>query len=244
MTGSKKNILKKVVKRNQVIIAALAVMIIVAGYLNVTGQSDKSKVQETNAQTEKNDGSENNDGTANNEQDETVTSGGDSLDISDEDIIPPSDSDDQELEASNSDLTEVASSEEDGEVGSAVLASTTLGSNYFGNAKLGREQVRSANKETLENIVNDSSLGDEAKAEAVASLVAMTEAAALEDELETLLEAKGYETVCYIDSDEVDVIVNAQEITDQDVAKIEDVVMRNTDIDASGIVITNVMTEE
>lgn len=245
MTGSKKGFLKKVVKSNQVIIAALAVMIIIAGYLNVTGQSDKSKVQETNTQSENNDSKENSDGTADKEKNETVTSAGDNLDISDEDIVPPADSDNQELEASNSDLTEISASEGEGsEVGSAVLASTTLGSNYFGNAKLGREQVRSANKETLEKVVNDSSISDEAKAEAIASLVAMTEAAALEDELETLLEAKGYETVCYIDSDEVDVIVNAQEISDQDVAKIEDVVMRNTDIDASGIVITNVMTEE
>ncbi|MBQ8280949.1 MAG: SpoIIIAH-like family protein [Lachnospiraceae bacterium] len=252
MTGSKKSFLKKVVKRNQVIIAALAVMIIVAGYLNVTGQTDNSKLEGEGTLNESVDD------TVQKENDQTVSSGGDNLDISDEDIFPPSDSDNQDVTAGNSDIKpdvdadtqtdgeDVTASEDSNgsDVGDSILASTTLGSNYFGNAKLNREQVRAANKETLENLVNDDSISEEAKAEAIESLVAMTEAAALEDELETLLEAKGYETVCYIDEDEIDVIVNTQEISDQDVAKIEDVVMRNTDVDASGIVITNVVTEE
>lgn len=265
MTGSSKtSFLKKVVKRNQVIIAALAVMIIIAGYLNITGQTDNSVTNDTKTGT----ANETLDNAYGEEKDEAVSTDVDSLEISDEDIYPVGDSSSQTVETSadsvtgvgseeldipdedvsasaeNGSLEDVTASTEESDVGSAILASTVLGGDYFGNAKLGREQVRAENKETLEAIVNDESLNDEAKSEAVASLVEMTEAAALEDELETLLEAKGYESVCYIDSDEVEVIVNMQEISDQDVAKIEDVVMRNTDVDATGIVITNVMSEE
>ncbi len=251
MTDSKKNFFKKVVKRNQVIIAALAVMIIIAGYLNISGQSNSQKTGGSTVQSGENKGDNAaNDKDGNGKEDaskeDSVSSGGNTLDVSDEDIVPPGDSDSQDQEASNNDIKDEAVSGTEGgsNVGSAILASTALGSNYFGNAKLGREQVRAQNKETLEGVINDSSIGDDAKTSAINSLIAMTEAAALEDELETLLEAKGFETVCYIDSDEVDVIVNAKEITDQDVAKIEDVVMRNTEIDATGIVITDVVTEE
>ncbi|MGN0165590.1 MAG: SpoIIIAH-like family protein [Lachnospiraceae bacterium] len=252
MKGGKTNFLKKVVKRNQVIIAALAVMIIIAGYLNVTGQTDASKQKGSDITEQKITGEgitdQDIDGTVQNDTEGTVSSGGSSLDISDEDIYPPSDSDSQDVDAmaSEQEGEDIASSgEENGQdVGGSILASTTLGGNYFGNAKLGREQIRAQNKETLENVVNDASISDEAKADAIGCLVEMTNAAALEDELETLLEAKGYETVCYVSEDEVDVIVNILEISEQDVAKIEDVVMRNTDIDASGIVITNVVTEE
>ncbi len=250
--NSKSGFWKRVFKRNQVIIAALAVMIIVAGYLNVTGQTENQKTQGTQGENSLGGG------LAQEENDEAASAGSDSLDFEDEDIVPPSDSANQDANGNNEngdnkdeskDDSEATAGDdllasEDGEIGDAILAGTTLSTNYFGNAKLGREQVRAANKETLEKLVNDDSLSEEAKSEAIAGLVKMTEAAALEDELETLLEAKGYETVCYVDTNEVDVIVNALEITDGDVAKIEDVVMRNADIDASGIVITNVVTEE
>lgn len=245
--NSKSGFWKRVFKRNQVIIAALAVMIIVAGYLNVTGQTENQKTQGTQGENSLGGG------LAQEENDEAASAGSDSLDFEDEDIVPPSDSANQDVSEDNKDESKDDSeatagddllASDDSEIGDAILAGTTLSTNYFGNAKLGREQVRAANKETLEKLVNDDSLSEEAKSEAIAGLVKMTEAAALEDELETLLEAKGYETVCYVDTNEVDVIVNALQITDGDVAKIEDVVMRNADIDASGIVITNVVTEE
>ena len=215
--NNKSGFWKRVFKRNQVIIAALAVMIIVAGYLNVTGQTENQRTQGTQGENAISGD------LAQEENDEAASTGSGSLDIEDEDIVPPSDSANQEIESESVSGENLNGGEEsqatsgddllaseEGEIGDAILAGTTLSTNYFGNAKLGREQVRAANKETLENLVNDEGLSEEAKAEAIAGLVKMTEAAALEDELETLLEAKGYETVCYVDTNEVDVIVNVR----------------------------------
>jgi stage III sporulation protein AH len=270
MKEKSKGFIKKMVKKNQVIIAALAVMIIIAGYLNLTGDTNSELLNGLSATEESLDSESSADvdveladgeapdsaivssdneelaeegtmGSAASESEESVESSGTNLDISDEDIYTVADS-----EASSDNLEVVSDSLDDGEaeIGEAVMASTVLGSGFFSNAKLDREQVRSVNKATLQGIINDSAAGEEAKAEAVAALLEMTEAASLEDELETLLEAKGFETVCYIDGENIDVVVEAAEMTDGDVAKIEDVIMRKTGFDVSGIVISNVVTEE
>ena len=75
-------------------------------------------------------------------------------------------------------------------------------------AKISREQVRSANKETLLEIINNANISDEQKQEAVASMVQMTDLAEQEEAAELLLEAKGFENVVVnLTSDSADVIV-------------------------------------
>ena len=60
-----------------------------------------------------------------------------------------------------------------------------------------------------------------------------------ENAAETLLKAKGFvDPVVSITDGQVDVVVNAVSITDQERAQIEDIVKRKTEVGAEGIVIT------
>ncbi len=73
----------------------------------------------------------------------------------------------------------------------------------------------------------------------------MTARAECENAAEILLEAKGYSgVVVTLLESEVDVVVNAESITEQQIAQIEDIVSRKTGIGADGIVITTVIMEE
>lgn len=56
--------------------------------------------------------------------------------------------------------------------------------------KLGREQVRSKNKETLLEIINNTNIDEAAKQDALNQMVAMTDIAERENAAEMLLEAK------------------------------------------------------
>ncbi len=239
--------MKKILKRNQVIIAALAIMIVVAGYLNmmdnpaentVSGQKKPSVTPGIEA-----------DGTTGDIF--TVGDGGE--------LVNDDKEDDSNLETGtgeNGDSTDVESGTQgdvttgtggvkDDAPGSAVLADTKLPADFFTGAKLGREQIRAQNKETLMNIVNDASISEELKKDAISALVAMTENAELEDVTESLLEAKGFtDVVVHIDGESVDVIVNAAALTEAQTAQIEDVVMRKTNIGAKGIVITHAVMED
>lgn len=129
--------------------------------------------------------------------------------------------------------------------GEAILASTTLDSSYFSTAKLTREQMRAKNKETLMDVLADVNVSDEQKQDALDSIIEMTATAEKENAAEILLEAKGFEgTVVSMVDGKVDVVVNCETITDEQVAQIEDIVTRKTGVEVKDIVITSVIIEE
>ena len=69
----------------------------------------------------------------------------------------------------------------------------------------------------------------------------MTEISEKETATENLLSAKGFsDAVVTILSDSVDVVVNAEDLTEQQIAQIEDIVKRKTECSADKIVISPV----
>lgn len=239
--------MKRVARKNQIIISALAIMIVVAGYLNFTGQeistsglvSSQNKEQSaTNSVASKSEDvteemaeaeTEGKEQEASQEESEEATT-----DISAEDTG----SDGYTV---NDDGEVVASEENPGE---AVMVSNTLNSDYFSSAKLSREQSRAKNKETLMEIINNKSLASKDKKAAVKEVTELTEAAEKENAAELMLEAKGFEeAVVSISGNEADVVVSADELTSQQMAQIQDIVKRKTDISAENIVITPVKSK-
>lgn len=154
---------------------------------------------------------------------------------------------DGEKEAKADDEKKEDSTQTDGgEIpGEAVFTSVTIENGFFSNAKLTREQMRAKNKELLMSVVADSTVADELKQQAIDEIIALTARAECENAAEILLEAKGYSgVVVTLLENEVDVVVNAESITEQQVAQIEDIVSRKTGVNADGIVITTVIMEE
>ena len=216
--------MKKIAKKNQIVIATLAVMIAAAGYMNYSGKlfPNKTKTQETNSEL------------ANKEL----------LDISDEDAsVSSGDMKSQEGDSgcgadSNAGSTDDGSV--DGTPGEAVLTNGSV-SSVVSQAKVSREQVRSKNKETLQNIIDNKNLSAEEKEKAVNQMVQMTETAEKESAAESLLAAKGFHnSVVSITDDQADVIVGASELSDANRAQIEDIVTRKTGVAAQNIVINPV----
>lgn len=195
--------MKRIFKKNQLIIAALAIMIATAGYLNYSGRifGEENVLETTNDLASQ-----------------------ELLDISEEDL------------ASASGDIESQDGEVEGTPGEAVL---TSGNAVVADAKVTREQVRAKNKETLLEIIENDSLSDEQKQDAVDQMVFMTEIAEMEAAAETLLASKGFsEAVVSISDEMVDVVVNKAELDDASLAQIEDIVARKTQIAPENIVIT------
>ena len=94
-------------------------------------------------------------------------------------------------------------------------------------------------KETLQSIIDNKNLSDEQKQDAVDQMVALTKRAELEADIESLMAAKGFsEAGVSIGDDSVDVVVKAEELTDANRAKIEEILTRKTEVSPEGIVIT------
>ncbi|MCI8582232.1 MAG: SpoIIIAH-like family protein [Dorea sp.] len=208
--------MKRIFRRNQVIIAALAVMIAVAGYLNYSGRifgGDK-------------DAAEANSELANMEL----------LDISEEDLAET----DGEIASNDSEETDGTV---EGTPGEAVLTSGEA-SAVVAEAKVTREQVRAKNKESLMEIIDNQNLSDEQKQDAVNQLLVLTELTEKEAAAETLLASKGFDqAVVSLTQEGADIVVSAAELSDANRAQIEDIVTRKTGIAAENIVITPINSE-
>ena len=134
---------------------------------------------------------------------------------------------------------------EEGVPGEAVLASTSINKGYFISSKLDREQVRAKNKETLMDIIESDGISEEAKKKAIDSMIELTEITEKESATEMLLEAKGFDgAVVYIVGEDVNVVINAETLTDQQLAIIENVVKENTDFSVDHININTVVAAE
>lgn len=135
---------------------------------------------------------------------------------------------------------ETDSTEEILNAGETVLTSaSTESEECVAQVKLGREQVRSKNKEALQKIIDDAGVSEEEKKNAVDAMVKLTENAQMEEDAQMMLEAKGFKNaVVSLSDDCCDVIVGKEDVTDEKRAQIEDIIKRKTNIGASNIVIS------
>ena len=228
--------MKKMFRRNQIIITTLAIMIAAAGYLNYSTKQEIAGVEVYEAGM---------------------------MEISDEDILAENQA---LHGADDGNLVEIASLDDRTELpvdmitsadkvdvpvgnetadaglenpGEAVLTGGTTVSEYIAGVQLDREQIRAKNKETMMELINSDNIPDVEKQAVIQNMIRMTEISEKENAAETLLKAKGFvDPVVSITENQVDVVVNAVSLTDPERAQIEDIVKRKTEIGAGGIVIT------
>ena len=221
--------MKKILKKNQIIVTALAVLIAVAGYLNYTDNlSKKEKTKEANNNTYDSVYSQDN---LSDEKGEIKSLDGEGLDSSAENSGDDVNGENEKKDGTNQEETK--------EPGAAILTNGTSVSSYMVQARLNREQTRSKNKETLLEVINNKDLDENQKKKAVTSMTDLTKTTDMENTVETLLKAKGFEDVLVTITDkQVDVIVNDAEMDETKKAQIENVVKRKTGIAAKNITIT------
>ena len=233
--------MKNMLKKNQMMITALAIMIAVAGYLNFAG----TKVTDEDIMSV--NGEISTDDFGNIQMDEVTDSA--LLDISDEDMeeaqgdIESLDTDVTVVSDSTADdaLMEALGEEQMTEVPGEAVFTSAGSSTVLSGAKLEKEQTRAQNKETLLEIINNANISETQKQEAVNNMISMTDVAEKETAAEILLEAKGFDdAIVSIDGGSVDVVVNTSELTEAQRAQIEDIVIRKTGVSADAIIISTV----
>lgn len=243
--------MKKIFRKNQLVITALALMIAVAGYFSYMNNNIEDESAAAEAST-------------------NVDALEDSYEISDEDIYIEGEvftdegtgeelavvdgtesanasegSDVASGDVSADPAADVASAEIDNPGEAVFTSGTVMNIDYAAEMKLNREQIRSKNRESLLEIVNNTSVAEDLKQEAINKMIAMTDIAEREAAAEMLLEAKGFsDVVVSITDDACDVVLNMGEVTDAKRAQVEDIVKRKTNVSADKIVITPIVIGE
>ena len=231
------------VKRNQIIVTALVVMIAVAGYLSYTDVRDDqvsgfATTADNNIQALIPDA---------NVFDQTVMVHAPAVtmrELTNTEVVQQNmeialvlENNMANAQEENRDDDDDEDVEETAQPGEAMLVSANIDSGaFFVQAKLDREQSRSRQKEILMSLINNTNLDEASRANSADAMLSIQRRIEKESATESLIEARGFrEVFVRIDENMVDVVVSKEVLSDAEIAQIEDIVKRKTGMDSSQI---------
>ncbi len=234
------------VKKNQVVLGALVTMVALAGYLNYIDTSTTESLAISDDGTIITDVALEGESTEGEDWLTPVFS------ETDEEVAISSTFDETATEVTTDGTTtetgEVVATEGGTENSEAIFvsASADLSDNdaYFVDAKLEREQARAKEKDFLLDLTQNETLDSAKRNEAADEILKIQQRIEKETAAEALIESKGFKNAYVrIDNETVDVVVDKSELSDSEIAQIEDIVKRKTGYDASQIRISTFKTK-
>ena len=207
-----------VIKRNQIVALAVAVMIIAAGYLNYTYKGKDPFAQELT-------GNMGDKFTSERLGEATLVE-----DASDAEIG-------QASPVSSSSMVPKVNSSPVPKQDNVEVKSITNQEAFFDESRLERERVRDAETEIFEKIIASETATAESQAKAQSELTALSHKWEKEMITEKLIEAKGFQdAIVFINEQSVNVVVlNGKPLTQAQIAQIQDIVMREAKVIAENI---------
>lgn len=111
---------------------------------------------------------------------------------------------------------------------------------YFAQARLTRDKTRAQSEETLKNMLSEATDADQQTALTLqANALAQTIEA--EGKIENMIKAKGFsDCMVYYDGEKVDVVVKSEGLLDNEVAQIQEIILKETDVPSEKISIVEV----
>lgn len=195
----------KILKRNQLIILVVSLMLVTAGYLNFTS---------TNYD-------ENNVG--------TIAELGDATLVSSNKIDSENNVENIVENVSN----EIVENKENAIVENDDTIQTNQEDTYFTTSKLDRENIYSQMLETYQEIYNNTNSSSEQKNEAIKEIAKINERRNAIMIAENLVIAKGFEDiVIFANENSVSVIIKAESLEPEQIAQIQNIVSRELEVGA------------
>lgn len=124
-----------------------------------------------------------------------------------------------------------------------VSVANSSGAEFFEEARLKRDKAHDEALDTIRKTLKSSSLSSEEKKEYTAQIAANLEDLHAENEIETLIRAKGFaDCLCFLQSGRADltVMTAGDGLTGAQVAQIRDVVLNKSSVTAQNITVTEV----
>ena len=230
-----KNIgIKKIMKKNQVVILALALMLMTAGYMNYTNNHENENMllaslgdaQLVSANAV--DGNSTNENELNNAQESTNEQNA---------LNETTEANTNEVDPNASMANETV--ESNSEVADSNAPTQADGSDYFTRSKLERETMYSQMIETYTNILENDKISSEQKDIAENEIKNINDTKNAIMVVENLFETKGFENaVVFVNSPSVNVVIKAKELTTEQVAQVQNIIQRELKTDIENIHIT------
>lgn len=229
----------KLLKKNQVIIYVIALMLVTAGYLNYTSNENSNLSLETSMQMDSKD-------------DSKLADIGDATLVNSSDVIENNTEKQNELtdESSTNNINSTNTkestveqniSEEKEDANSQTIETNSQNSNdYFTKSKLERETMYSQMLETYEKVLNSSNSMETQKQTATQEITKINELKNSIMICENLIKTKGFENnIVFANGDSINVIIGAKELNQEEVAQIQNIISREMNSKIENIHISN-----
>jgi len=205
----------KILKRNQLIVLVISLMLITAGYLNFTSQEENNTVLTS----------------------EIVAELGDATLVSSIPITDETQENNVSNEVENSAIGEAASENnvtiEQNVTENIIETVEQIEDSYFTTSKLERESMYSQMLETYQEIYNNTGASAEQRAEALAEIAKINGTRNAIMIAENLISAKGFEkVVVFSNTNSVSVIIGKEELKPEEIAQIQNIVSRELNVTA------------
>lgn len=206
-----------IIKKKEIVAAALVVLIGCAGYLNWSYQ-DTLTVRDGESYIE------------------TGKRLGEAQLVNSEAEVEENENEEQdEAEKTNSEGDWSENTEDKGKTNAAG------NTEYFENAKYERENSRSKSMEILNQTCSNSSFDEETRRKAGDKIIAETQNMEAENEIESIAQSKGYNEICaYVHDEGAVITVRKNGFSQEDAIKLTELTQEQTGIQANNIKVVNV----
>ncbi len=209
----------KLFKKNQVIIYVIVLMLMTAGYLNYTTNTNKQASLETAMQIEASD-------------DMQLADIGDATLVNSNDVVEEKKESTENLDtntntSSNSNINNEVNIQDTKKDDETVQTNSNNGNDYFAKSKLERDTMYSQMLETYEKVLNSSNSLETQKQVATQEIQKINETKNSIMICENLIKTKGFEkSIIFVNGDSVSVIIGAIEIKQEEVAQVQNIISR------------------
>ena len=224
--------MKGILKKNQIIIYVIAIMLMTAGYLNYTTKQGENSIQ-TSLDIEAKD-------------DSRLADIGDATLVSSSDVV----ADDLKNETNTANTTNITTNavkentvqNNVNQVNTTEQTSSNVSNNneYFTKSKLERDNMYSQMIETYEKILNSNNSLETQKQTATTEITKINQTKNSIMICENLIKTKGFENVIiFVNGESVSVIIGLPELKQEEVAQIQNIISRELNVNAENIHISS-----
>ena len=201
----------KIIKKNQLTILVIALMLVTAGYLNYNTNYEKSFIETSSNILEE----QNNNYTA---------SVGDAVLVNNNELI-----DANEIEKNNT-LTE------DSDIYNTLQTSTNTQDEYFTTSRLERDKMYSQMLETYQKVLESSQISSEQKTISSQEITNINNTKNSIMITENLIKTKGFEDcIIFVNDKSISIIIKADTLNSEQIAQIQNIVAREMQAEIENI---------
>lgn len=233
--------MKQILKKNQIIISVIAIMLIAAGYMNYTSNEKQSLETAVLTDSEKYAGigdatlvsanvADNNDLVNNNE----------AQNITDEST---KNEDKKDKIKSNEQNTEIKENDENvakNEINTSTTVTENSGDQYFAELRLERDKMYSQMLESYQKILSNNQISETQKEISENEIKKINDTRNAIMIAENLIKNKGFQDlIIFINGDSISIIVKAKELKEEQIAQIQNIISRELKGEIENIHISN-----